>query len=130
MITFSVSGCSYLYDTFVYQIDVTQGNYIEDDKLQKLEIGMTQEQVIFVLGSPMLIDQFDSSKWYYIRYIKPGGQAAQQSEIILTFKDKKLANIISENTDQKNPLIKNPKSKNEPNEAAESDQTKIPPTSE
>ena len=49
LITFSVSGCSYLYDTFVYQIDVTQGNYIEDDKLEKLEIGMTQEQVIFVL---------------------------------------------------------------------------------
>ena len=130
MIAFSVSGCSYLYDKFVYQIDVTQGNYIEDDKLQKLEIGMTQEQVIFVLGSPMLIDQFDSSKWYYIRYIKPGGQPAQQSEIILTFNNRRLANIVSENTDQKNPLIKNPKSKNEPNEAAESGQAKIPPTSE
>jgi len=130
MISFSVSGCSYLYDTFVYQIDVTQGNYIEDDKLQKLEIGMTQEQVIFVLGSPMLIDQFDSSKWYYIRYIKPGGEEAQQSEIILTFKNKRLANIFSENTEQKNPLIKNPKSKNEPNEAAESGQTIVPPTSE
>ena len=104
--TFSLSGCSYLYDTFVYQIDVTQGNYIDDDKLQKLELGMTQEQVIFILGSPMLIDQFDSSKWYYIRYIKPGGEEAQQSKIILTFNNKKLANIVSENTQQKNPLIK------------------------
>ena len=109
MLSFSVSGCSYLYDTFVYQIDVTQGNYIENEKLQKLEIGMTQEQVIFVLGSPMLIDQFNSSKWYYIRYIKPGGQAAQESKIILTFQDKKLANIVSENIQQENPLIKNPK---------------------
>ena len=122
--TFSLSGCSYLYDTFVYQIDVTQGNYIEDDKLQKLELGMTQEQVIFILGSPMLIDQFDSSKWYYIRYIKPGGEKAQQSEIILTFNGKKLANIVSENTQQNNPLVKEPKSKNAPNEATENGQSK------
>lgn len=95
IICFSVSGCSYLYDTFVYQIDVTQGNYVDDEKLEKLEIGMTQEQIIFVLGSPMLIDQFNSSKWYYIRFTKPGGEAIEQSEIILTFEDKKLVNISS-----------------------------------
>jgi len=85
---------------------------------------MTQEQVIFILGSPMLIDQFDSSKWYYIRYIKPGGEKAQQSEIILTFNGKKLANIVSENTQQNNPLVKEPKSKNAPNEATENGQSK------
>jgi len=104
-ITFSVSGCSYLYDKFVYQIDVTQGNYINEEKLNKLKIGMNQEQVIFVLGSPMLIDQFDSSKWYYIRYIKPGGKKAQQSKIVLTFKNQTLTNIESEKTAQQNPLI-------------------------
>lgn len=117
----TLSGCSYLYDTFVYQIDVTQGNYIDEKKLAQVEIGMSQEQVIYVLGSPMLIDQFDSSKWYYIRYIKPGGEPVQQSKIVLTFSDKKLVTISSENTGSENPLVENPQAENAPNEAAQQD---------
>jgi len=105
LIALSLSGCSSVYDSLVYQIDVTQGNYIDDSKLQQLQIGMTQEQIIFVLGSPMLIDQFDSSTWYYIRYIKPGGEEAVQSKIVLSFENKKLVKIVSDNTSQANPLI-------------------------
>ena len=130
VVTFSLSGCSYLYDTFIYQIDVVQGNYIDDKKLAEIEIGMTQQQIIYVLGSPMLIDQFDSSKWYYIRYIKPGGEKVQQSEILLTFDGNKLVEISSENTSAPNPLVENPKVKNEPNEAAQTGDTEVPETSE
>ena len=93
---FSLSGCSFLYDTFVYQIDITQGNYIEDKKIQEVKIGMTQEQVIFILGSPMLIDQFDSSKWYYLRYIKPGGEDIQQTQMLLVFQDKILIQMVGD----------------------------------
>jgi len=128
--TFSISGCSYLYDTFVYQIDVTQGNYIDNEKLNNIKVGMSQEQIIYVLGSPMLIDQFDSSKWYYVRYIKPGGEPVQQSEIILTFEGNKLIDINSDNTEEINPLAKDPTVKNAPNEAAESDESNVPLTSE
>ena len=84
LFAYSLSGCAYLYDTFVYQIDVTQGNYIEEDKEAQIHVGMTQEQIIFLLGSPMMIDQFDSTKWYYIRFIKPGGEPIQQTKIVFT----------------------------------------------
>lgn len=117
---FSLSGCSYLYDKFVYQIDVTQGNYIDDDKLAKIELGMNQDQIIFLLGSPMMVDQFDSSKWYYIRYIKPGGEPVQQQDVILTFNNRVLEHIDSTGHIAENPLINNPNSKTAPNEAAES----------
>jgi len=116
---FSLSGCSFLYDTFVYQIDVTQGNYIEDDKLDQVEIGMTQEQVIFILGSPMLIDQFDSSKWYYIRYIKPGGEKIQQQQVVFTFINKVLTEIDRSAPIKENPLQRQ-ELENAPNKAAES----------
>jgi len=118
-LTLSLSGCSSLYDTFVYQIDVTQGNYIDEEKISQLEIGMSQEQVIFVLGSPMLIDQFDSSKWYYIRYIKPGGEKIQQEQVLLTFNNTLLVQIKQDNQIEKNPLVK-PNRKTAPNAAAES----------
>lgn len=118
----SLSGCSFLYDTFVYQIDVTQGNYIEEEKLNMVEMGMSQEQVIFILGSPMLIDQFDSSKWYYIRYIKPGGKEIQQQKVVFTFNNKILTNIDREGRIKESPLIHSTLRK-APNEAAESPST-------
>jgi len=117
-LAFTLSGCSYLYDTFVYQIDVTQGNYLEDEKLDQIETGMTQEQVIFILGSPMLIDQFDSSKWYYIRYIKPGGEKVQEQYVVLNFQGKILTSIQRNNPIEENPL-QSQKIKNAPNKAAE-----------
>lgn len=126
---FSLSGCSFLYDTFVYQIDITQGNYIDDDKLDAVELGMNQEQVIFLLGSPMLIDQFDSSKWYYIRYIKPGGKAIQQQQVVFTFNERILVNINREGEIADNPLIKDPKLK-APSAAAESSSEDLQPLSE
>ena len=118
-LTFSLSGCSFLYDTFVYQIDITQGNYIEDEKIAQLELGMSQEQVIFILGSPMLIDQFDSSKWYYIRYIKPGGEKIQQEQVLLVFENKTLIRIESDDAISENPLVEENRKK-APNAAAES----------
>jgi len=120
---FSLSGCSSLYDTFVYQIDITQGNYIEDEKLDQVTLGMSQEQVIFILGSPMLIDQFDSSKWYYIRYIKPGGQPIEQDKVVFTFDNMLLTDISRKGKIAKNPLIKNTRSKNAPNAAAQDPST-------
>jgi len=117
----SLSGCAYLYDKFVYQIDVTQGNYIENDKIAQVEIGMTQDQIIFLLGSPMMVDQFDSSKWYYIRFIKPGGEPIQQKKIVFQFEGRILTKIIESDIESdSNPLVKEAKAKPEPNEAAES----------
>lgn len=75
---------------------------------------MTQEQVIFLLGSPMLIDEFDSSTWYYIHYIKPGGKAIREHKIILVFKDKKLISI-----DKDGKIVTPHKVKPAPNIAAE-----------
>lgn len=130
----SLTGCSSLYDTFVYQIDITQGNYIDDKKLDQLELGMNQQQVIYLVGSPMLVDQFDSSKWYYIRYIKPGGEATQQQQVVLTFTGTSLAHIERVGQIAENPL-KDTADKKEPNPATESSEsddqapvTENPPT--
>ena len=127
---FSLSGCSFLYDTFVYQIDITQGNYIDEEKVDQVELGMTQEQVIYILGSPMLIDQFDSSKWYYIRYIKPGGEKAQSEKIQLTFENRVLSEVERYGAFLDNPLINNPKRKEAPNLATESSKSDTPPVTD
>ncbi len=80
---FATTGC-------VYRIDVPQGNYVEQKEVNKLRVGMTREQVTYVMGSPMVTDQNDPNTWYYIYYLKPGWDKAEQKELFLKFKDNKL----------------------------------------
>ena len=55
VIALSVSACS----SWVYRIDIPQGNYLEQKDIDKLQMGMTKEQVKFVLGSPVVEDAFN-----------------------------------------------------------------------
>jgi outer membrane protein assembly factor BamE len=63
-----LSACS----SWVYRIDIPQGNYLEQKSIDKIQIGMTKEQVKFILGSPVVIDSFDNDTWNYIYRFKSG----------------------------------------------------------
>ncbi|MGV2874136.1 outer membrane protein assembly factor BamE [Colwellia sp. E150_009] len=67
-IALSLSACS----SWVYRIDIPQGNYLEQKNIDKIQIGMTKEQVKFVLGSPVIVDAFDKDTWNYIYRFKSG----------------------------------------------------------
>ncbi len=72
------SGCA-------YRADLAQGNFVEQDAVSKLHAGMTPEQVRFVLGTPMLIDPFDASRWYYVHYLRRGWSDPEIQNLILLF---------------------------------------------
>src|SRR3982751_4257954 len=52
------SGC-------VYKMSIQQGNYLVPDSVSQLKEGMTRSQVRFLLGTPMVPDAFDDSRWDY-----------------------------------------------------------------
>ena len=56
----SSGGCS------VYKIDVPQGNFLDNDDIAKLKVGMTRRQVQFLLGTPMVADVFHPDRWDYV----------------------------------------------------------------
>ena len=51
----SLSACS----SWVYRIDIPQGNFLEQKDVNKLRVAMTKEQVQFVLGNPVAENSFD-----------------------------------------------------------------------
>ncbi|MDN3651750.1 outer membrane protein assembly factor BamE [Thalassotalea ponticola] len=59
-----------------YRIDIPQGNYIEQKQIDKLQVGMTKEQVKFVLGNPVVASTFDDDTWYYVYQFLSGKEAA------------------------------------------------------
>jgi outer membrane protein assembly factor BamE len=56
--SFLASGC-------VYKMNIQQGNYLVAESVSQLKEGMTRSQVRFLLGTPMVPDAFDSSRWDY-----------------------------------------------------------------
>ena len=63
------SGC-------VYRASIAQGNLIKEEDLAQLEVGMTRNQVRFLLGTPMVNDPFHADRWDYVYFLKIGRNEA------------------------------------------------------
>jgi outer membrane protein assembly factor BamE len=63
------SGC-------VYRANISQGNLIDQKDLDKVTVGMTRNQVRFLLGTPMIDDPFHANRWDYVYYLKVGRKDA------------------------------------------------------
>jgi outer membrane protein assembly factor BamE len=58
-----------------YRIDIQQGNFVSQEMADQVKVGMTREQVRFILGTALLTDMFHADRWDYIfRLLKPNGE--------------------------------------------------------
>jgi len=78
----------------LYRMDIPQGNRLDDGLEKQLEIGMTRNQVEFLLGSPAIVDLYRPDQWYYYYFLKTGddGEIVRR-QLTLTFTDNLLSNI-------------------------------------
>lgn len=67
--TVTLSGCS-LFS--VYKIDLPQGTPITQTQAQSLKLGMSQNQVLYILGSPAVRDTLAPNRWDYIYDFQAG----------------------------------------------------------
>ena len=75
-------------------MDIPQGNRIDSELIRQLEIGMSQNQVEFLLGSPAVIDLYRPETWHYIYFHKNGDTGdIEQRQMTLTFTDDLLSDI-------------------------------------
>lgn len=65
LLAFGLGGC-------VYRMDVQQGNLLDAEQIDQVEVGMTRSQVRFLLGTPMVIDSFDADRWDYVYSLRRG----------------------------------------------------------
>ncbi len=56
--------------SLVHSPDIEQGNIVTPEMVALLQPGMSQRQVRFALGTPMLIDVFHEERWDYLFSIK------------------------------------------------------------
>ena len=81
------SGC-------VYRAAISQGNLVEQEDLDQVEIGMTMSQVRFLLGTPMIDDAFSKNRWDYVYYLRIKRKAAVSKRwVTIYFEDEKVTEI-------------------------------------
>lgn len=84
----AATGCSLLY-----QPNIQQGTVITARTLHQLHVGMTKDQVRYLLGSPPIRDAFFRNRWdYYYSFEKDGGRRLQQT-LTLHFAQGRLASM-------------------------------------
>jgi outer membrane protein assembly factor BamE len=93
--TMMLSACA----DWIFRIDVPQGNFLDDKDVKKLRIDMTKEQVVYVLGKPVLEDAFDHDTWYYLYQMKRGMKQRGEDfrkDLTIKFVDDKVAEVTGD----------------------------------
>ena len=72
LVTSLLAGCSTLG---VYKVDIPQGTPLSQAQASKVQVGMSHQQVRFLLGSPTIADPMNPLRWDYIYNYIPGTYA-------------------------------------------------------
>lgn len=75
----------------VYKIDINQGNYLSEDQVDRLKVGMTPQQVRLALGTPLIEFPFTRDRWDYVYEYSRQGVVREHRKLTLWFDDGKLA---------------------------------------
>jgi outer membrane protein assembly factor BamE len=80
----------------VYKLPTRQGNAIEQKDLDKLQVGMSREQVQFIMGTPVATSAFRNDRWDYYGYYKPPRGEPFSRTVSLYFEGDKLVRMEGE----------------------------------
>ncbi|WP_446831633.1 outer membrane protein assembly factor BamE [Candidatus Foliamicus sp.] len=83
--------CCVLAAGCVYQVRIYQGSIIDPANIEKVELGMTREQVAYVLGTPTVSDPFRSDRWDYV--FTSGTLDGRQRRVVIRFSDEGVSDI-------------------------------------
>jgi outer membrane protein assembly factor BamE len=94
------------YLPYVYKVDVNQGNVIDQVMIDQLRPNMTKRQVLYVMGSPMLVDYFHQNRWDYIYSTKKSGENTEQKTLSIFFENDQIKSIQGDFKPSSTPVVK------------------------
>lgn len=82
---------------FPYMMPVRQGNYITEAQYKQIKVGMTREEVIFILGQPLNNFMFSENRLDYLYQEHQNNQLKIQYAVtIILNKDNIVTNIYKQ----------------------------------
>lgn len=89
----------------IYRPDIQQGNFISKEMVAQLKVGMTPEQVRFVLGTPLLTDLFHETRWDYLFRIRKGDGEITSSRVVVFFKEGRVSQFEGGDLPEENDYL-------------------------
>ncbi len=85
------AGCT------IHKIDIQQGNIVSQEMMSQLKVGMQRNEVIHLMGQPMIVDPFRNNRWDYVHTFKSGksDEPRSQYRVTLFFDGERLSSIDS-----------------------------------
>ena len=84
------TGCN-----LVYKLPVNQGNVIEQEQVDQVEVGMTPEQVEFLMGSALVKSELrETVRWDYVSYYLSPRDKELRRNITIVFENGVVSEII------------------------------------
>ena len=81
----------------VYQAALSQGNLLDQEDIDQVEVGMTRGQVRFLLGTPMIDDPFHEDRWDYVYFYRVGrGRASLKRWISVYFEGDNVTEVVKD----------------------------------
>ncbi|HCT98755.1 MAG TPA: outer membrane protein assembly factor BamE, partial [Methylococcaceae bacterium] len=91
---------------YVYTVDVNQGNIIDQAMIDQLRPNMTKRQVLYVMGTPMLVDFFHENRWDYLYHAKKEGEEMEKKSISIFFENDKIKGLQGDIKPSALPVVK------------------------
>ena len=90
LLTLLLAACGHMTP---YKMDIRQGNLISPEMRAKLQLGMSKQQVRYVMGTPLLADAFHENRWDYAYSLAQSGKPVEQQSMTLYFEADSLVKI-------------------------------------
>lgn len=74
---------------------VEQGNLLPQEKIQRLHLGMSKQEVNILMGTSLLSPTFNSNRWDYAYTLRKGSAEPRVKRLVLYFSKDKLIKIES-----------------------------------
>jgi outer membrane protein assembly factor BamE len=84
----SLTACA-----LVYRPDIQQGNIIKQSTIDRLHVGMTKEQVRYLLGGCVLRPAFQANRRDYVYFVQPSHGTTKIQSVTLIFENGRLTRI-------------------------------------
>lgn len=97
-----LGGCSSFSP---YTMEIRQGNYVTPEMRSKIKVGMSRQQVISVLGSPLISDVFHANRWDYVYRYAEKGKLVEQQRYTLFFEGEFVKRIDDREAGGGSPVV-------------------------
>ena len=82
-----------------YIIPLDQGRMLDSERFEEIDVGLTKEQIIYLIGKPPLESPFIENQWNYIYFNNT--DVKKQKTLSIHFKNEKVFEILINNISYK-----------------------------